>query len=114
MTCAERLATFICRSGYEDLPDPAREQLKIRILDSRGCAVGAFLMKRYWRLGKERLCWSHTAPPALSSDIGGGATREIRGALLVAPSDTEARSYALALRALLQCRCTSYHFRRSL
>jgi predicted alpha/beta hydrolase family esterase len=40
--------------------------------------------------------------------------REIRSALLVASSDTEARSYPVALRALLQCRCTSYHFRRSL
>ena len=41
MTCAERLATFVCHSAYEDLSDTAREQLKIRILDSVGCAVGA-------------------------------------------------------------------------
>lgn len=41
MTCAEKLATFICRSVYEDLSDTAQEQLKIRILDSLGCALGA-------------------------------------------------------------------------
>jgi 2-methylcitrate dehydratase len=41
MTCAERLATFVRRSSYEDLSDTVRERLKIRILDSLGCAVGA-------------------------------------------------------------------------
>jgi len=41
MTCAENLAAFVCRSGYEDLSDTAREQLKVRILDSLGCALGA-------------------------------------------------------------------------
>jgi 2-methylcitrate dehydratase len=41
MTCARNLAAFVCRSAYEDLSETAREQLKIRILDSLGCAVGA-------------------------------------------------------------------------
>src|SRR6185312_16019121 len=41
MTCAEKLATFVCRSAYEDLSDTAREQLKIRFLDSVACALGA-------------------------------------------------------------------------
>ncbi len=41
MTCAEKLAAFVCRSAYEDLSETAREQLKIRILDSLGCALGA-------------------------------------------------------------------------
>jgi 2-methylcitrate dehydratase len=41
MSCVENLATFVCRSAYEDLSDTVREQLKIRILDSLGCAVGA-------------------------------------------------------------------------
>jgi len=41
MTCAERLATFVCRSSSEDLSDTVREQLKVRILDSLGCALGA-------------------------------------------------------------------------
>jgi 2-methylcitrate dehydratase len=42
MSCAENLAAFVCRSAYEDLSETAREQLKIRVLDSIGCAVGAF------------------------------------------------------------------------
>jgi 2-methylcitrate dehydratase len=42
MTCVENLAAFVCRSVYEDLTETTREQLKIRILDSLGCAVGAF------------------------------------------------------------------------
>lgn len=41
MTCVEQLATFVCRSVYEDLSSAAREQLKIRVLDSLGCAGGA-------------------------------------------------------------------------
>ncbi|HXE12584.1 MAG TPA: MmgE/PrpD family protein [Bryobacteraceae bacterium] len=41
MSCVENLAAFVCRSGYEDLSEAAREQLKIRVLDSLGCAVGA-------------------------------------------------------------------------
>jgi 2-methylcitrate dehydratase len=41
MSCAENLAAFVWRSSYEDLSDGTREQLKIRILDSLGCAVGA-------------------------------------------------------------------------
>lgn len=34
MSCVENLAAFVCRSAYEDLSETAREQLKIRILDS--------------------------------------------------------------------------------
>jgi 2-methylcitrate dehydratase len=41
MSCVENLAAFVCRSAYEDLSDKAREQLKIHILDSLGCALGA-------------------------------------------------------------------------
>ena len=41
MSCAENLAAFVHRSAYEDLSETTREQLKIRILDSLGCAVGA-------------------------------------------------------------------------
>ena len=41
MTVAEELARFVVKASYEDLSDAAREQLKIRILDSLGCAIGA-------------------------------------------------------------------------
>jgi len=41
MTQVEQLATFVVQTKYEDLSDEARQQLKIRILDSLGCAFGA-------------------------------------------------------------------------
>jgi 2-methylcitrate dehydratase len=41
MTVAEALAQFVVKASYEDLSDAARMQLKIRILDSLGCAIGA-------------------------------------------------------------------------
>jgi 2-methylcitrate dehydratase len=41
VTEAERLAAFVENAGYGQLSDAAREQLKIRILDGLGCAIGA-------------------------------------------------------------------------
>jgi 2-methylcitrate dehydratase len=41
MTLSEHLAAFVVRARYEDLSNSAREQLKIRILDALGCAMGA-------------------------------------------------------------------------
>ena len=41
MTIAEELARFVVKASYDDLSDAARMALKIRILDSLGCAIGA-------------------------------------------------------------------------
>lgn len=41
MTIAEQLAAFAVRASYEDLSAEARLQLKVRVLDSLGCAIGA-------------------------------------------------------------------------
>ncbi len=41
MTIAERIAAFATRVGYDDLDEETRAQLKLRILDSLGCAIGA-------------------------------------------------------------------------
>jgi 2-methylcitrate dehydratase len=41
MTHAEQLAEFVVRASFDDLSDTARSQLKIRVLDSLGCAIGA-------------------------------------------------------------------------
>lgn len=41
MTQAEQLAEFASRASFDDLSDGARIQLKIRVLDSLGCAIGA-------------------------------------------------------------------------
>ena len=40
-TQVEQLARFVCRSRWEDTSEPAREQLKLRVLDSLGVAFGA-------------------------------------------------------------------------
>ncbi|HZO74630.1 MAG TPA: MmgE/PrpD family protein [Ktedonobacteraceae bacterium] len=41
MTQVEQLAAFAVRTRYEDLSEEARQQLKIRIIDALGCALGA-------------------------------------------------------------------------
>ena len=41
MTAVERLADFAVSALYDDLSETARQQLKIRILDALGCAIGA-------------------------------------------------------------------------
>lgn len=41
MTHVEQLAAFVVRARYEDLSEEARQQLKIRIIDALGCALGA-------------------------------------------------------------------------
>lgn len=40
MTAVERLASFAVSTPYEELSETSREQLKIRILDTLGCAIG--------------------------------------------------------------------------
>ncbi len=40
-TQVEQLGEFVACARYEDLSDAAREQLKLRVLDSLGCALGA-------------------------------------------------------------------------
>src|ERR1035437_3058555 len=41
MTAVERLADFAVGASYEELSETVRQQLKIRILDALGCAIGA-------------------------------------------------------------------------
>lgn len=41
MTQAEELASFAMHASYNDISPAARQQLKIRILDALGCAIGA-------------------------------------------------------------------------
>jgi len=71
MTCAEKLATFVCRSAYEDLSDTAREQLKIRFLDSVGCALGALEGEPVQILRRQI---SEFEPQGKCTLIGGGTT----------------------------------------
>ncbi|MGD0645835.1 MAG: MmgE/PrpD family protein [Candidatus Bathyarchaeia archaeon] len=41
MTCAEELAKFVVTSSFENLLGQTVNQLKIRVLDALGCAIGA-------------------------------------------------------------------------
>src|SRR5262245_37261013 len=41
ITRAAALAAFVARASYDDISETARRQLKIRVLDSLGCAIGA-------------------------------------------------------------------------
>ncbi len=41
MTQVQELAQFVGSKSYEDLSESARKELKIRVLDSLGCAIGA-------------------------------------------------------------------------
>jgi len=41
MTLVDELARFVARRSYGDLSTEAVEALKVRVLDSLGCAVGA-------------------------------------------------------------------------
>lgn len=77
MTMVERLAQFATRASYEDLSEEARNQLKIRVLDSLGCALGA--------LGAEptRAIREHTEEfggEPLTTLIGGGKNAPDRAA----------------------------------
>jgi 2-methylcitrate dehydratase len=54
MTLVEQLAAFVERVSYRDLSERAAQDLKIRVLDSIGCAVGA-LEARPIRYLKEQI-----------------------------------------------------------
>jgi len=41
MTQAEKLAQYVVRASYEDMDEATRRELKVRIMDSLGCALGA-------------------------------------------------------------------------
>src|ERR1043166_7041474 len=77
MTCAEEMAAFICRASYDHLTGSARLQLKIRVLDALGCAIGALdapvtrsILAQTTEFGGTGLC----------AMIGGGRTAPDRAA----------------------------------
>lgn len=78
MTMVEELAAFAVRARYDDLSEAARQQLKIRILDALGCAIGA-LDGAPIRALRQHLEDFGGRP--LASLIGGGQTAPDRAAL---------------------------------
>src|SRR6185312_7585829 len=77
-TQVEQLAQFVARSCWEDLSQPAREQLKLRVLDSLGVALGA-LDGEPVRMIREQVQEFGGAP--LATLIGGGRSAPDRAAL---------------------------------
>jgi len=76
MTHVEQMAAFVATTSYDLLSETAREQLKLRVLDSLGCALGA--------LGSEpiRLIRAHTEQlggTGYCTLFGGGRTAPDRG-----------------------------------
>src|SRR5262249_46382345 len=76
-TRAEQMAAFICNAAGAALSDSARLQLKIRVLDSLGCAIGALgsgtmeaILAQIQEFGGAGLC----------TMIGGGRTAPDRAA----------------------------------
>lgn len=77
MTQSEELADFAVRASYDDLSGEAREALKIRVLDSLGCAIGA-LEGEPVRLVRQQIDEFGGAP--LCTMVGGGKTAPDRAA----------------------------------
>lgn len=78
MTHVQRLATFVQEADYALLSAEAREALKIRVLDSLGCAIGA-LEGPPVRALRDHV--DQLGGTALSTLIGGGRTAPDRAAL---------------------------------
>jgi len=78
MTHAEELAAFVVRASYENLSEAARQQLKIRILDGLGCAIGALDGEPIRLLRRQIEDFGGTP---LGTLIGGGRTAPDRAAL---------------------------------
>ena len=77
MTQAQQLAAFVSKANYSQLSSRARIQLKIRVLDALGCAIGAMgsgplqaILKQTEEFGGAGLC----------SMIGAGQTAPDRAA----------------------------------
>jgi 2-methylcitrate dehydratase len=77
MTQVEQIAEFVNRASFENLSKQARQQLKIRILDALGCAIGA-LDYEPLRVIKEQIKEFDCAGSC--SLIGGGRTAPDRAA----------------------------------
>ncbi len=77
MTLVEELARFVVHTRYEDLSEAARRELKIRVLDSLGCAIGA-LDGEPIRLLREQI--NDFGGNPLATLIGGARTAPDRAA----------------------------------
>jgi 2-methylcitrate dehydratase len=79
LTCVEELAAFVQESNFEDLSSKSVEQLKIRVLDALGCAIGALHSQP---VNSIRKLESEFGGSPLCTLIGGGKTAPDRAALI--------------------------------
>jgi 2-methylcitrate dehydratase len=78
MTHVQQLAQFVHDASYADLSDEAEQQLKVRVLDSLGCAVGALDGEPIRALRAHLTDFGGAEKATL---IGGGRTAPDRAAL---------------------------------
>ena len=79
MTEVERLAAFAQGASWEKLSKEAREQLKVRIIDALGCAIGALDGEPVLMI---RALTSDLGGNGRCTIVGGGATAPDRAALM--------------------------------
>jgi 2-methylcitrate dehydratase len=79
MTFVERLAGFAARASFVDLSAAAQEQIKLRVLDSLGCAIGALGADLARRVRAQVTQMEGTGACSL---LGGGRAAPDRAALL--------------------------------
>ena len=77
MTEVEQLAAFVVGTTYDQMSENARQQLKIRVLDALGCAMGALVGQPVEMIRAQLDDFGGTA---LCSLIGGGQTSPDRAA----------------------------------
>ena len=67
----QRLARFVVARSWDDLSPAAREDLKIRVLDSLGCALGALdaqpVSALRGQVSRRKVFWFQWAPRLLVS-----------------------------------------------
>jgi 2-methylcitrate dehydratase len=71
MTVAEEMAAFVERAAFDDLTPEAQSELKLRVLDSLGCAIGALSGEPIRALRRQATEFAPDGPATL---IGGGRT----------------------------------------
>jgi 2-methylcitrate dehydratase len=77
MTLVKQLAEFVVRANYDAISQEARQQLKIRVLDGLGCAIGALEGEPIQKL---RAHLDEFGGNPLTTLIGGGKTAPDRAA----------------------------------
>jgi 2-methylcitrate dehydratase len=73
----QKIAAFVARASYEDLSAEARRQIKVRVLDGLGCAIGAINYEPMRRLRNQI---EEFGGKPLVTMIGGGKTSPDRAA----------------------------------